>query len=382
LRKVSVDHILRKSMLAVTIVLFVGAFICAYSLSTYTIIDEREYATQAFQAYWRGRIPRIYPLLPLLSSAFLAICGVTKTAFILTPFLGGLLSILFTYKLSKEVFEDEGKAILGSWLVACNPLLIWLSARHMTETLFTSMLVLTMLLLCRKSRSMGLSLSTGFSSLLAYLSRYAGILLFPYVAGAYLVKRRSLKAILPFSLSVVLLILYWIFNMMTFGVPLTTEFYSFSFLQGQAGFLSTFPSSQLLGNILSKSIVGCALLLGYSLPFFRSVKIGSLSDRGKLILCFALLYSLIHVGYYVILSINNGSAWSADHLGRYLLPVTPVFLVLLTSPSSNRRINLMLLALSMIVGISLGLYLAHYSSHHSENPVSWSDFLQRLASSP
>ena len=367
--------------LAVAMVLFAGSFIFSYMLSTYTIVDERVYAKQTFEAYSVGKIPKIYPLLSILSVPFLAIFGVTKASFMLTPFLAGVSSIFLTYRFSVEIFRNERKAILAAWLMACNPLLIWLSARHMTETVFTCILILTMLLASKSSSSISLPLSTGLSSLLAYLSRYPGILLFPYISGLYIIQRKPLKVLLAFFLSIILLMAYWNANTLIFGEALTTESYSFSFLQVSWGSFIPEQNPKLLWNLLTKSTVAFAMFVGYSLPFFWQTRIRELPKRGKIVIPFILFYGLFNVGYYLVQSLGSGLATSADHLARWLMPITPLVLIFAGLPANRRWINLLSIFFCTVAGISLGLYISYYSSHFSMTPIVWDEFIRSLNTS-
>jgi 4-amino-4-deoxy-L-arabinose transferase-like glycosyltransferase len=73
---------------------------------------------------------------------------------------------------SLNFYNDNKRATLSALVVVSNPLMVWLSSKHMTETLFTLMLVATFYFITRKDLSLTHALLAGFFSTLAYLTKY------------------------------------------------------------------------------------------------------------------------------------------------------------------------------------------------------------------
>lgn len=362
--------------------LIILLYFFAYSLSTKTIPDERLYATEALLLYRHNSFPSLYPLLPILTAGALFLFGVVKFSFWIVPLTSTLLTIIVTLLLSLKIFDEKERAILTALLVAFNPFIIWLSAKNMTETVFSLFLILVMWCFSREEISTKQSFSAGLFSFLAYLTRYSGILLFPFVTIMLLIRKMEKRVVCGYLSSLFLLVSFWMLNKVYLGTYFPTETYSFTFINP----ILTLRFS-IVQSILLKIIVGLGLLLGYSAPFFIrpllnvfSKKQDTFSNNSKrFILPFLIFYSFIHTGYFILLSLGSGYVWSSDHFARYLIPIFPLVALFAQLPFEKKHLNLLVLMLSFILGASCGLYLIGYSDLHSLEPVTWGEFLKKLS---
>ena len=356
----------------------IANFLVSYYLNSNMIIDERAYATQSYLLYRDRKVPEIYPLLPFLTVGPLTLFGIDKWAFVFVPFASTLLTVITTYYLSLNQFGSQTRGLLASILVAANPLLIWLSAKHMTENLFALLLVLVFLSVSRKELKYRDTLLAGIFSFLAYLCRYPGLLLFPIVTIWLISKRVGLRNLLMYLTPLAFMAGYWTLNWSVFGRFLTTETYSFGTLLAKSGTISLHWNISLLANMSYKVVAALALVFGYSLIFiFPQLKKIHVTNP---IVLFAIVYTAIHLGYYTILSLSWSFAWSIDHVARYLVPIFPIVASLSDFPSRNQRIGYALVFVSCLVGIIMGFYLTSYASLHSQVPISWDDFIKSLTS--
>jgi len=367
-------------LLFVPLIISTLTFIVSYCLNVNMIIDERGYAIQSCQFYKGREFPRNYPLLSILTWVPLEVFGIAKQSFVVVPFAATLLTTVLVYRLSLRQFKSRGRAVLSSVLMASNPLLIWLSAKHMTETLFTLFLILTFLIVSKEAVSRTEASLAGIFSSLAYLSRYPGILLFPFVTF-YMIKRKIDRRNIPFYLmSALLVIVYWLFNRLIFGEYFTTETYSIGYIFEKTGAMTFSLDLFLLRNMVYKAVAGASLLLGYTAIFLspRIRRIFSTRILADPIIAFVIFYSVVHLGYYAILSMSWGVAFSIDHFARYFLPIAPLIIAFSDSPFKNNRLTFFFTSLSCAAGIMLGFYLTQYSNIHSLAPMSWTEFLERL----
>lgn len=351
-------------------------FFLSYILGTNTVIDARNYATQSYLLYAHHIVPQIYPLLSVLSVVPLAVLGVGKPAFLVVPAVAAFLTVVLTYHLSKARYRSRDRAALAAVLAAANPVLVWLSGAHMTETLFTALLALTFLVLVGSKLTARRTFLAGLLSSLAYLARYPGILLFPVIGAWLLLHAKNRRLLAAYFSSLLLVAAYWAANWALFGQPLTTESYSISFIRG-----GTSLPWQMLIAMGFKVAAGLGLVFGYAAPFLlrrfnRNVRVLLFENPT---IFFVVTYAVIHFGYYGILSVSWGFAWSIDHFARYLAPVAPLLLSFARYPSRSRSLNFFLLASLAAAGTAMGLYLANYASLYSQAPVSWSNFLAGLA---
>jgi len=354
----------------------VANFFISYYLNTNTIIDERTYAGQSYRFYRYHELPEIYPLLSILTANFLALFGVEKQAFLAIPFAATLLTVGLTYKLSIRQSGSRITGSLASTLVACNPVLIWLSAKHMTENLFALLLVVTFLMIVGKDVSHRQAFLAGIFSFLAYLCRYPGLILFPVIMVLLILKKATVRVLLAYFLPLTLVAAYWGLNWFVFGRPLTTEAYSFGTLYAKSEAININLSLPLLGDIAYKVAAAVILVFGYAFIFLFS-QVRRTTLRNPIVL-FAVVYVIVHLGYYVILSLSWSFAWSIDHLARYLVPISPSIMSLSCFPSRLLKLNHLLLLFFSFTGILIGAYLTAYSVMHSQVPVSWEDFLKSL----
>jgi len=343
-------------LLILPLVISTLTFIVSYHLNVNTIIDERSYAIQSYLFYKGQAFPRTYPLLSILTAIPLKVFGIAKQSFVAVPLVATLLITVLVYYLSLEQFKSPTRAALSSVLIASNPLLIWLSAKHMTETLFTAFLVITFLIISKEEVSRMDAFLAGVFSSLAYLSRYPGILIFPFVT-LYMIKRgmgrRNIASYLAPALFVVV---YWVLNGLIFGEYLTTETYSIGYLFAKTGTIAFRLDLLLLRNMVYKAVAGVSLLLGYTAIFLFPKIRRSFSRPTDLIAAFVILYCIVHLGYYTILSMSWGVAVSIDHFARYLLPIAPLVVTFSDSPFRNNRLTFLFASLSVTAGVIMGFY--------------------------
>ncbi|MCX8191273.1 MAG: glycosyltransferase family 39 protein [Nitrososphaerales archaeon] len=365
--------------ITLSIVIFGGYFITDKVMG-----DERIYATQAHDLYAKGTFPRIYPLLSLLTATSLGLLGVTKYGYLLIPYISTSLTVFLVYFLSKYLHADHKRALVHSLLVASNPVVIWLSSKVMTETLFMLLLTLSISFLIRGKGAQDTFISAVFA-FLAYTTRYAGILLI-LSTFLYLFISRSLRVTCVYLSIIPLLIVYWIFNNVFFGTYIPTEEYSLSVIDITK---LTNLSLPLLSSIAVKVIMGVALILGYATPVFHStikaflskktIMLGSLSKEKKFLILFILLYIIIHLGYFALISISTGQAWSADHFARYIVPILPILILYTEIPKSKFISHLVMLG-NTSLGMVLGFLLIEYSDAHALNRMEWGAFLNSIRS--
>jgi hypothetical protein len=353
-------------------------FAISYYLNTNTIIDERMYADQSYQFYKIQKVPAVYPLLPILSAGPLTMLGANKFAFVAVPFVATILTPLFTYRLSLDRLPSHTRAFFASCLVACNPLMIWLSAKHMTENLFTLLLVIVFLSISRKYVSVKRAFLAGLVSFLAYLCRYPGILLFPMILVALIARRTKATVLLSYIAPFTFVVAYWLSNLILFGHPMTTETYSMGTLYAKAQTIILHWNLDLLGSMTFKVLAALGLVFGpASLLIVRKNMRINISDAAVL---FSAAYFIVHLGYYMILSLSWSFAWSIDHFARYIFPISPLIISLSVAPHDNSKTNRFLLLVVCLVGIAMGIYLTIYSNAHSQVPVSWDEFIKNLQS--
>jgi len=361
----------------IVLAISVANFLASYYLNTNMIIDERTYAVQSYYFYRDRTLPEIYPLLSILTVGPLTLFGVEKQAFLTVPFVATLLTVALTYHLSKKQFGSKARGLLASTLVACNPVVIWLSAKHMTENLFALFLVLTFLMIIGKDVTYRQAFFAGTFSFLAYLCRYPGLLLFPVITIWLIQKKARLRVFLAYLFPVTFVVMYWAVNWFVFRRPLTTETYSFGTLLAKSGTINLNLSLPLLGNMAYKVTAAFILVFGYAaiflLPQARKMKLANP------VALFTIAYIVVHLGYYTLLSLSWSFAWSIDHVARYLVPISPLVMSLSSFTPRVHRFNYVLLLLLCFAGIVMGLYLTNYSNMHSQVPISWEDFIKDIS---
>ncbi|MFQ5762698.1 MAG: glycosyltransferase family 39 protein [Candidatus Bathyarchaeia archaeon] len=370
---------------------FIGVFTYAYSLSTNTVLDERIYSTEAFELYSKGLFPLVYPLLPALTALSLVVLGLQKHAFIIVPFFSTVIAIWFTYDLSLRLSGDRNRAAISVFLLASNPVIIWLSTRHMTDTLFTLLTLLVFWSLLRKNLTARYAFLGGVFSILAYLARYPGLVIFPFITVALALTSRSKRVTAAYLASLVLLIPYWLVNFYLFGGFFPTESYSLSFVQPRL----EVPVSLIL-EVGGKILVGLGPIFLNTVLFIPPFLIMAVRGRGRgrfsnatehttgflrhawlLIFVYVVYFSVFQAGYFTLVSFTWGFSVSADHLTRWIGgAVMPLIVLLVRPPSRHKKLNLLLILVSVIVGIAVGYYLTNYNNLYSHIPVSWDDFLR------
>ena len=358
--------------------------VIGYWITTSTIGDERLYLTEAYLLQKYGSFPHIYPFLPLLSSISLLCFGVSKSTFLLVPISASTLLTILVYYFSLNLFNNKRRAIITAFFVISNPLMVWLSPKHMTETLFALMLLATFYFVARNDLSLKQAFIGGLFAVFVYLTKYPGLLIIPFIIISFLWIKKKPRFILAFLLPAFLLILYWMYNNILFGTPFPSEEYSISFVQGLMN-----VNLQLSFEIIFKILLGLGLLFAYLLPIvIQSIEtwkrkisystFSNLSYNKKIIILFIIIYSFIHMGYFILISLSSQIAWSADHLARYLLPIIPLILLFVDFPIKSEGKKTILLIIVMSIGIFMGYYMILYSNVLSQAPLLWEDFLAQL----
>ncbi|MEM3531142.1 MAG: glycosyltransferase family 39 protein [Nitrososphaerales archaeon] len=354
-----------------------------YLLATNTIIDERLYIKEAYFLQKCGIFPRIYPLLPILSSISLNLFGIAKHSFLFAPILASIATAILVYLFSLNLYKEDKRALFSAFILISNPLMIWLSSKHMTEVLLALMFTATFYFIVKENISLKQAFLGGFFSLLAYLTKYSGLLLILFVILSFVWMRR-LKPLMAFLIPLSFLAFYWVYNNIQFGTPFPSEEYSISFVQNLISI-----NLELALDIIFKMMLGIGLLLAnvmmaLILPIRRlrqKLSYSTLSNLPcfkKLIILFILFYSVFNIGYYVLISLTSQMAWSADHVARYLLPTLPLMTLFTNFPLKNRIKRIAFVLILMSIGIILGYYLIIYSNVKSQSPIPWDDFLSQL----
>ncbi|MGQ9469466.1 MAG: ArnT family glycosyltransferase [Nitrososphaerales archaeon] len=331
-----------------------------YLMATSTITDERLYMKEAYFMQRNGSFPRVYPFLPILSSISLSFFGATKQSFLFIPMLASALTTTLIYFFSLKLYNDDKRAFLSALILISNPLMIWLSSKHMTEIIFTLMLTATFYLIARKDLSLKQVFLGGLFSLLAYFTKYPGLLLILFITLSFVWAKRP-KLLLAFLMPTSFLAFYWAYNSLQFGTPFPSEEYSLSIVLSLMNI-----DLKLALDIVFKIMLGLALLLAYLIPSLiqpikslrKKISYSTLSNLPyfkKLIVFFIPFYSLFHIGYYVLISLANQIAWSADHVARYLLPILPLIVLFANFPSKSRSKRIALGIIIMGIGIILGM---------------------------
>ncbi|MCP8316818.1 MAG: glycosyltransferase family 39 protein [archaeon] len=354
-----------------------------YLMATSTITDERLYMKEAYFMQRNGSFPRVYPFLPILSSMSLTFFGVTKQSFLFIPMLASALTAALVYLFSLNLYNDDKRALLSALILISNPLMIWLSSKQMTEALFTLMLTETFYLIARENLSLKQAFLGGFFSLLAYFTKYPGLLLILFMILSLAWIKRP-KLLMAFLMPISFLAFYWTYNSLQFGTPFPSEEYSLSMAQGLMNI-----NLKLALDIVFKIMLGLTLLLAYLMPTLilpikslrKKISYSTLSNLPffkRSIVLFIPFYSLFHIGYYILISLVSQIAWSADHVARYLLPIVPLIVLFANFPFKKRSWRIAFAIIIMGIGIILGYYLIIYSNVKAQASIPWDDFLSQL----
>lgn len=172
-----------------------------------------------------------HPLYPLLIGIFSLLVDNLETAAYLATLLPYLIAILLVYYLSGFFFDTEGKKWASALLVGFHPEMIKYSASIMSETVFTTTLLIMFigaLKLADKDNDNNIfwALIFGLGGGLAYLTRPEGLLYFAVLALFVFIRSAKIKTIGKLSLSALILLfvaLPWIIYLSShFGRPTLT----------------------------------------------------------------------------------------------------------------------------------------------------------------
>jgi hypothetical protein len=275
--------------------------------------------------------------------------------------------VLLVYLLSLKVFHDRQKATLSALIVASNPTLSWLSSKGMSEPLFSTMLVLTMLFLTQGEPSSKRMLLVGFLSSLAFSAKIAGLWLFLYIPAFILLKKGGIRPLLSFFAPIVAILLPY-------------PKYTLDTILGLRWLLSP-PGveTSLLPHSIPNVVIGYGLLLGYCIPllcpFLARIARKPSPNASNVPFYYALTYCLFITPYYVWDPFRDVSL-SASNLARYAVPVFPLIAIYADHPLKGKK-GWVITALCIIAGIALSIYLVHYADVHAVG-TSWEEFLNRL----
>ena len=349
------------------VVILIASLICiaAYWISTYTQYTQQIYCVQAYQLLKYGIIPRAYPLYPTFMAASLFVFGVTKYAFLLVPLLSIPASAVLTYWLSLRIFKDRSRALLSALVVASNPALIWLGGRGMSEPLFTAMLVLTIIFLIKEDASPKRMFLVGVLSCLTLASKVAGLWLFAFIPVLIFLRKGSVKSILAFFGSVIVVLL--LYRDYALGIPLGL------------GWLLHPPSvdSSLLPTSIPNIVVGYGILFAYCIPllcpFLRSfLKRPNPRSSEGVVFYYALSFLLFMTPYYIWDPFREVSL-AGSNFARYTVAAVPL-VAIFSDFSRKGKMAMLVAAVCVAIGTVLGLYLVCYGNIHARAAL-WDAFL-------
>ena len=339
-------------------------------LNRVLVFDEWLYCVEAYHLLCNYKLPTIFPLTPLAMSPWLVIFGITKYAFLANTLVWGSLLAPLTYLLAKRFLDDELSFYLAL-MASLNPMFIWTSSHALTEPLFTS-LALSSILLALK----GSFLTAGLVGGLAYLCRYPAIILLatmtPYLW------RESRRGVLLYLLGFMGVVLCWLSITYTLtGGVLQTESYSL-------GSLGPLPRLSLnaLFVISSKVLIGLTILLVPLMPLIPFISPKEKFRVPGLIWWFIALWCALHLGYYTYQSLNvywaRGLAVASERVARWLSPMMPLALLIVFSHVNRKRMFKVGVVLSLMISVALGLYLVDYTNRVGGFEPSWEGFLEKL----
>ena len=213
--------------LGITIVLFAGF----YGNNTGLWWDEAVYLSLARNVY-RGDGYFINtmqesfrpPLLPAMAAGLWSLFGVSEAAVFWIPPVFGIMSVFATYLLAKKMFGRK-VAFWSSLLVGTSFQFLFFGERFLTETLFVFLSMLSLLVFHEavETKSKYMFPLTGLLIAMAFLTRYAGILLFVvYFMFPFYSRKKILKrwdywlGVLVFLIAII----PWVFNSVAYyGSP-------------------------------------------------------------------------------------------------------------------------------------------------------------------
>jgi hypothetical protein len=152
--------------------------------------------------------------------------GFSFTALRASTLVLGLIGVLATYGLLREVRVDRRIAMIGALLIATNPLYVVLAFSFMTDVPFFAVSIVALLFLVRgtlRGRDGQLLLGLFFATL-ALLIRQPALIIFVSFAVAYVVAqgfsmRGLVRAVIPVALGIGVLLGYQQIVRATIGIP-------------------------------------------------------------------------------------------------------------------------------------------------------------------
>jgi len=348
----------------------VGAY-----LTKVLIFDEWLYCTQAYSFAFKGELPTIFPLTPIIMSLFIKTLGPSKWSYLATTIGMGTILIIPIYKLASR-YLDKKLSLTVALLTASNPMFIWTSSHALTEPLF--MVLLTSSLLLSLEKEAFKVLIAGLLVGLAYLCRYPALLLV-IVVIIHLYREKEIKKMLLYTVSFVTVFVSWqVTSILATGTLLQTEYYSLLYTLGGVHTID-------LGAIqpmLFKVSMGLTLMLLPLIPLLPYLKLER--ENVSLLLQLVFLWLLFHLGYYVYQSFNTytslGQVVASERIARWSSPIFPFISIILLRKTG--RWFKALLIISVVLSIAIGLYLVEYTNSHAMLQESWESFLEKLGVTP
>ncbi|MCB9224585.1 MAG: glycosyltransferase family 39 protein [Crocinitomicaceae bacterium] len=148
------------------------------------------------------------PVFPFLLVLLKLISGnILWISFVLL--LVGSLNVLLTYKIALQVTVNEKIALISACLVAVDIPSIFFSSIILTETVFTTLLLLMIYFLIKKELNLKWALLVGLFMSLLILCRPIAIYLPVAISLFFLWKRKALKSTITFMVSSYFLVAFW-----------------------------------------------------------------------------------------------------------------------------------------------------------------------------
>jgi hypothetical protein len=307
---------------------------------------------------------RYPPGFPSLLAVVGILTGNRLDALLLLVGLCSAASIVLLYDATRRMLSAEVASVVAL-LYACNPGAIQLAGNVMSEAPFTMLVVLALWALARESEGAHFAAIAGTATVLAALSRTAGIVFLPALGLYWLARRRHRQVLLLLLASVpVGLWLYWVFASPD---PYAYRLYTADVLA------TTDPATSVIGSRLRDILPGIweYLTLFFpgvlSLPTVRETVIDNVFWLFVLVLCGGIglltlarrwLAAFLFTGAYLGLLV----VWvfSFERLVHPIVPFLYLVIIIGTSVALSsfalkvRRAAVGVLALVMVFGAMVG----------------------------
>ena len=192
-----------------------------YSFQT---LDSTEYLTLSDQIietgeYNQGAEPEIFrsPGYPIFL-AILKLCGLNILSIIIVQIIIGAGTCLLVWRLAQEIFKHKQMAITAALIQACSVVAIVFNLKILSETIFTFMLILGLLLIeisinsAKKNvvrKNLWLAVFAGCAIAVCCLSRAIILPLIPLLCGYIWWRCRKWQPALLFTIPIIVVFLGW-----------------------------------------------------------------------------------------------------------------------------------------------------------------------------